>query len=63
MQRFEQEARAAGALNHPNLDTVHDVDPRGRRLADAGALSLGSQLSVLSSAFSVSVPVSASLFF
>ncbi len=25
LRRFEQEARAAGALNHPNLVTVHDL--------------------------------------
>src|SRR6266481_8276053 len=25
LQRFEQEARAAGALNHPNILAVHDV--------------------------------------
>src|SRR5262245_415452 len=25
LRRFEQEARAAGALNHPNLLTVHDT--------------------------------------
>src|SRR5712692_2980154 len=25
LRRFEQEARAAGALNHPNLTAVHDI--------------------------------------
>src|SRR5574341_1337772 len=25
LQRFEQEARAAGILNHPNLLAVHDI--------------------------------------
>src|SRR5262252_9286679 len=25
MRRFEQEARAAGILNHPNLTAVHDI--------------------------------------
>lgn len=26
LQRFEQEARAAGALNHPNVLAIHDVE-------------------------------------
>src|SRR5262245_23356011 len=31
-QRFMREARAAGALRHPNIVTVHDVAPGGEYL-------------------------------
>src|SRR5882762_6395844 len=42
--RFEQEAQAAGALNHPNILAIHDVDTQGNILYVVSELLEGEEL-------------------
>jgi eukaryotic-like serine/threonine-protein kinase len=47
LRRFEQEARAASALNHPNIVTIHDIGSQDGTLYIAMELVEGTSLRVL----------------